>query len=186
LEIAKLKNVKFLIYKVNRDSLLPSLEKRKCIAILSSKYPHIFDKEKYSFSASLLLIGPVLVFKEGSYNTSLDDMDGKLVGYVKKSYLSLLRKGDILVKEYLNIPDALNDVRSGYLNAALIERIKALNFVNNLYGDLKTTKSITDEGLRLISHIEDEEFIEFFNKALKELEKSGKLKKLQKKWSLLF
>ena len=187
LEMTEHLNARFFVVKANWDNLFDGLEEHKYQAVFSAKYPYIFMKDKYNYSNIMLNTGYALTVRKNEKARSLEDMQEKLVGYIRgEESINLLEKyPDIIVKIYDSMPLLLADVNNGFLDGALVQVIKGTSFVNNLYSDtLEITPSITDHGIRLISNKENEKIIELFNKGLEKLEKDGILSKLMKKWNL--
>jgi len=187
LEVSGKKNVTFILVKENFDSLFQEVEKERVDAVLSFKTPYSFLKDKYNFSDPMLNIGHVLVVRKENDYDSLNDMKKKLVGIIREEDSSLLleKYEDIFIKIYDSIPTLLDDVANGFLDGAVIYRLKAANFVNNIYyKDLKITKELTDEAIRFVSLKENKSVIDNFNEGIKELEKEGDLLKIKKKWNL--
>lgn len=187
LEMAEELNIRFFVVKANYNSLFNGLEMNTYEAVMSSKYPHSFSTDKYNFSDVFLETGYCLIVKEGMKYSSLSDMNNKLVGYIRgdKSVLLLEKNPSIIVKIYDSTAALLEDVNSGFLDGAILDKIKGTSFVNNLFnGRLKVLPPLTDDGIRVISLKNDKEIVDVFNKGLANLKKKGRVAILQKKWGL--
>ncbi len=93
-------------------------------------------------------------------------------------------KETVLVRNFASIPDLLNAVVAGEIEAAVLPRIPAINFVGDLYrGKLHIVgEPLTDEGLHVIAL---KGKMGSLNRHLESLAKRGDLKKLQEKWQLI-
>jgi polar amino acid transport system substrate-binding protein len=187
LEMSEVLNIRFFVIRANWDNLFYGLEKSNYHGAVSSKYPYSFSSEKYNFSDLLLETGPALIVRKGAKDNSLEKMGGKLVGYIRgeESIFILEKYPTIVIKTYDSIPPLLEDLKNGFLDGAIADRIKMTSFVNNLYFDsLEVVLPLTKQGLRLVSLKKEEEIIKLFNSGLSKLEKKGIILKLKKKWSL--
>lgn len=172
----------------NWDTLFEGLKEKKYDAILTSLPPYEYNKAKFDFSSSFLSLGPVLVVSKKSPKVTLEKLNGKVVGIVAgdPSVLLLEKKPEILIRTYDTIPDLLNALVADQIDAALLDRIPAVNFVSDLYAQqLKIgSEPLTDQGLRLVSRKESNVKVSRLNKALTHLLKEQKFTALLKKWQL--
>ena len=189
LEIARYSGIEFEKVEANWDSLLDGLREKKYDAVLTSLPPSPFNTAKYDFSHPFLDLGPVLIIPVDGSHTDLGQMKGELVGLIAGDPASLIlqRYPEVIMRNFRSIPDLLNAVASGEIEGALLNKIPAVNYVDDLYaGKLKiVSQPLTDAGIRLIAAKgKSEHLLRDFNKSLKSLKKKKKLQSLLKKWNL--
>jgi polar amino acid transport system substrate-binding protein len=188
-EVSKQEKISISLLNTNWDSLLEGLKAQKYQGVLTSLYPYNFNQDLYSFSEAFLELGPVLIVAAQSSDLSLEKMSEKAVGAVVGSPEILILEKDptILIHTYDTIPDALNDLVAGNIQAALLPSLTASAYVNHLYfRKLKiASKPLTEEALRLITlKGKSPQLIEKFNNALDLMKKNGDYEKLLAKWDL--
>ena len=188
-EICKLEKIAITKVNVSWDNLMSGLQKKQYQAILSAMPPQLYILQTYDFSNLFLRLGPVLVVRNDSTINGLDALQGKEVAVIfNPSDATLLQQAPgVLIKEYMQIAVALNDVVNETIDAAVVDILTATAYCQDLYqGQLKiATPPLTDAGLRLISlHNTAPGLIESFNAGLKKLQASGKYDTLRQKWGL--
>lgn len=188
LEIARYSGLEFEKVNANWDSLLDGMRTGAYDAVITSLPPYEFNVAKYDFSADLIQLGPVLITETASKQMKLDDLSHELVGVIKNdpAMLAVERYPLVIIRSYNTIPELLDAVASGELAAAVLDRLWAASFVNDLYnGKLKiASEPMSDLGLHLIAPKgKYERLIRSFDKSIKQLKKK-KFPELQKKWNL--
>jgi len=185
MEVAHYSGMRFELISTNWDSLFEGLKEKRYDAILTSMPPHEYHVAQYDFSMNFLDLGPVLVIREGGKRDALDRMDGELVGVVTNDPAETLvaKHPAIIIRSYSSVPELLNAVVEGDIEAAVLGRIPAVNFVGDLYASkLKIVgKPMTDQGLHLVALKGKGKS---FNRHLESLQKRRILDRLLKKWSL--
>lgn len=183
LEMAHYSGMEFEIVHVNWDDLLDGLKAKKFDAILTSLPPYEYNQALYDFSLNTLDLGPVLIVPVNGGKESLEHLKGELVGLLTNdSAVALLEKyPEILIRNYSSIPELLNAVVTGDVEAALLNRIPAVNFVGDLYaGRLKIAGDpMTKAGLHLVA---PKGRLQKFNRTLESLQKKKTVEMLLKKW----
>lgn len=181
---------KLPIAKITTDwhYLLEDLLQGKYEAVLSSFPPYNFNKDRFDFSESYLLLGPVIVVGKSSNISSIKQLKGKAVGVLSDANALLIESvSEVLIHQYTSKAQALEDVNSGLLDAALIDILSAYAYCEDLYQNkLKVASTpLTNEALRLITaRNKNASLIKAFNKELHRLHKSGEYKKMLNKWGL--
>jgi len=187
--ISQEEDIQISVLNTNWDSLLDGLNNKKYPAILSSLYPYNFNQDLYSFTEPFLEIGPVIVAPIDDSDLSLKKLSGKSVGALDSSPEGLILEKDptILIRTYDTIPDALNDLVSEHIQAALLPVLEVTAYVDHLYfRKLKiASKPLNEKGLRLVTLKDQEpELREKFDKVLKKMKSDGSYEKLLSKWNL--
>lgn len=185
LEMNEYSGVRFEIVQASWDNLLDGLKEKKYDAIITTLPPHEYHLAKYDFSDNLLSLGPVLIVPTGSSKKDLDVLGGDLVGIIMNDPAALIleKHPEIVIREFQSIPDLLGAVTLGKIDAALLDRIPAVNYIDNLYAGMLEipSKPLNNAGIRLVGPKGE---IDSFNRSFKSLKKKGDVKKLQKKWEL--
>ncbi len=185
LEMAKYSGMEFELVPANWDSLMDGLRTNKYDAVLTSLPPYEYHLAKYDFSKNYLDLGPVMVLRTNEPELSLDQMKGKIVGVIANDQTALIleKTPEIIIRSFPSIPALLNGVAGGEIDGALLSRIPAVNFVNDLYaGQLKIgSQPLTDAGLHLVS---PKGGARLFNKTLASLKKKKTVEQLLQKWNL--
>lgn len=181
---------KLSLVNITMDShyLLEDLLQGKYEAILSSFPPYNFNKDRFDFSESYLLLGPVIIVNIASNISSIKQLKGKAVGVLSDANAMLIESlSGALIHQYSSKAQALEDVNTGVLDAALVDNLSAHSYCKNLYQDTLKIGSppLTNEALRLITVRHKNGFlIKAFNKELHQLQKSGEYQKMLNKWQL--
>jgi ABC-type amino acid transport substrate-binding protein len=185
LEMARYSGLQFEVIWTSWDTLLDGLKRKEYDAIFSSMPPYEYNKAKYDFSMTFLNLGPVLIVRIDSEKKDLSEMNTDMVGVLSNSSGSLILQSysGIIVRNFSTIPQLLNSVSSGEVDAALLTQIPAVNFVQDLYANrLKIVgQPLDNSGLRLVSLKGSGHS---FSKTLEALKKKNTVEALLKKWNL--
>lgn len=189
LEVARYSGLEFEKVPANWDTLFDGMREGKYDAVLSSMPPYVFNAAKFDFSENFLDLGPVLITSSDESYKNLSSLSGELVGVLSDSPTVLLieRHPKIIIRSYSSIPDVLNAIVDGEIEAALLDRLPAVAFVRDLYaGKLKIASDpLTDVGLHLVTPKgKMHRLMQSFNNALSTFKKKKKLEAFQKKWNL--
>ncbi len=187
--MAKVEQVPMHLVEADWDNLFLYLDEKQYAGVLSVLPPRIENRDKFDFSNPFILLGPVLVVPEKSQVTSLNDLDGKIVGVNQfdESVLIVQKQASIVIRLYDNIPAALEELAAGKLDGLLVPTLEAEALVPHAYsGVLKIASSpLSSKGLRLVTlKGEHEKLIEHFNSGLKRLKKSGRYAHLREKFGV--
>lgn len=185
LEMARYSGMRFELITASWDNLQQGMREGKYDAIITTLPAYEYNQAKYDFSKNFLDLGPVLVVSYGSEKATLTQLSGDMVGIITgdPSELLLAKHPTIIIRYYSTIPDLLNAVAKGDIDAALLNQIPAVNFISDLYAGVLSIagKPLTDQGIHLVG---PKGGIHSFNKNLEALRKRKTLDELQKKWEL--
>ena len=189
LEIARYSGILFEKVGANWDTLLEGIADKRYDAVLTSLPPYPFNRAKYDFSHDFLELGPVLIVPTSSKHKDLGDMKGELLGLITGDPAALLldKYPEVILRNYASITDLLNAVANGEIEGALLNRIPAVNYVNDLYANrLKIASApLTKEGLHLVTAKgKQERLLKAFDRSLDHFQRKKKLSALLKKWNL--
>lgn len=188
LEIARYSGLELERIPANWDTLAEGLQRKKYDAILTSMEPYVFNTAKYDFSPPFLELGPVLIVPAESSDSDLTKMQAKRIGVITNDPAVLVAQKcpTLIIRAYPTIPDLLNSLTNGEIDGALLDRIPAVSYVNDLYaGKLKiASPPLAEKGLRLAAPKGKSSLVGHFIRALESLKKRKSLAQLQKKWQL--
>lgn len=189
LEIEKEEKVPYRIVDTDWIILMEGLEQDLYAGVFSSLSPTPENQNILTFSEPFLKIGPVLIVRTESQETSLNQMKGKIIGMSQFDESVLIaQQYPVIIKLYQEMPAALEDLVQGRIDGLLMTALDAAPFISNIYHEsLKIiSPPLTDKGLRLITiKGKHESLQERFKKGLENLRKSGKYDEILKKFSLL-
>lgn len=155
LDMAKYEGGSFEVMHTSSDSLKEGLRMGKYDAVLTSEPIRESTLASFEFSGNLLDTGPVLITGKDAKWKSLDDMNDELVGVITGDPIVTLisKQPNIVIRSFNSVPELLNAVVYGDVQAAVLNRIPALNFVRDLYAnELKVVgKPMTDQGIRMMT-----------------------------------
>ncbi|HSX10273.1 MAG TPA: transporter substrate-binding domain-containing protein [Chlamydiales bacterium] len=188
IEMARYSGIEFEKIPANWDTLLDGLTEKRYDAVFTSMEPYVFNTAKYDFSANFLDLGPVLIVPVAAPSTQLSKMDGQLIGIISGDPAALVLEThpSLVIRSYPSVPDLLNAVARGDIQGALLDRIPAVKFTNDLYaGKLKIASApLTQKGLHLIAPKNRSNVVKVFMKNLESLKRRKTIDALQKKWQL--
>jgi polar amino acid transport system substrate-binding protein len=144
------------------------------------------EREKaVDFSNPYYLSEQAVLVKEGSSIKSLEELEGKTVGVQQGTTgqeLAKEKSGASEVRPYPEGPDAVNALKSGTVEAVVIDAPVAQNAVEKSGGVEIAEKVPTEEEYGIAVAQGEEEFLEEINEGLKEVEEDGTYTKIYKKW----
>jgi ABC-type amino acid transport substrate-binding protein len=188
LAIAEYNGIAFEKISADFNTLVDGLNKGRYDAILSSMPPFEFNTAKYDFSQNFLNTGLVLITPLNAKYANVSDLSGELVGIITGSPAAVLleQNSRVIIRSYPSIPETLDAILSGEIEAAVLDRLPSSAYVRDLYnGKLKTVPTpLTDTGLHAIAKKNSGHFIRTFNKAIERMKKKRSLDALVKKWQL--
>lgn len=171
------------------NGLVTALKTNKVDIVLSGMTPTPQRKKQVDFSNVYYTAHNMIVTKKSSGIKSLDDLKGKTVGVQlgsiqEEKAKELTSKYDLKVENRNRISDLTEEIKAGRFEAAIIEDIVAEKYLNKNkeLTAFNLPKDPDDQAGSAIAFKKGSDLTEKFNKALKEMEKSGELDKLKEKW----
>ncbi len=189
-QVAKDQGFRLSIRSTGWNNLIPSLLTGSVDAVLSSKSLTDSSLDQFSFSASYLNIGDVLVIPEGASATALGEMEGKLVSVRSGPSLGTLiveKFPSIFIEYYTDVAQALEDLVAGKVDGVVLGLLPAYAFCQNLYqGKLRVATGVLNQrALRLMTvKGKHPELIVAFDEGVAHLQANGTYDLLLKKWGL--
>lgn len=144
------------------------------------------EREKaVAFSDPYYLSEQAILVKEGSEITGLEDLEGKVVGAQQGTTGLELGKEKANASElrpYPEGPDAVNALKSGTVEAVIIDAPVAQNAVEETSGIEIAEKVPTEESYGIAVALNNTELLEEINQGLKEVIEDGTYTTIYKKW----
>ena len=187
-DLAKHMGVKAVLKPTKWDGMLAALDSKRIDVVINQVTISDERKKKYDFSTPYTISGvQALTLKKNAGSiTKPEDLAGKKVGVgLGTNYEQWLRanvKG-VDIRTYDDDPTKYQDLRSGRVDAILVDRLAALDLVKKT-GDTMAVAgpafSRLEAGVALRKGNED--LLKAIDQAIAELQKDGTLKKLSEKW----
>lgn len=144
------------------------------------------EREKaVDFSDPYYLSEQAVLVEEGSEIESLDELNGKTVAVQQGTTGQELAKeelGDSEVRPFPEGPNAVTALKSGTVEAVIIDAPVAQNAVEKSGGVEIAEKIPTEEEYGIAVAQDDSELLDEINKGLKEVKDDGTYKRIFKKW----
>jgi polar amino acid transport system substrate-binding protein len=187
--IGTVEELKLGLYQRSWSNLMLGLQEGDYQAVCTPMEPFIFYEKRYVFSEIYLSTGPVLITQIGPKWNSLTQLGGREVGIVRGApYALILEKyPNVLQRTYDSIPAMLDDLKNTLIEAAVLDKLAAVAYTNDLYQGLLKIASppLSPEGIRLVGlYGTSAELIRRFNRGLSKLKSNGTYTKLAQKWGL--
>lgn len=116
------------------DHLLYQLEQRECDAIIASIPNSPEYREKFTFSESLIEVGPLFVAKS-MQPIQLNEIKNKKIALTEdeSSYLIAQTVPEVTLVRYTDISAAFNDLDRGKIDLILTDALTALSYCEGAY-----------------------------------------------------
>jgi polar amino acid transport system substrate-binding protein len=184
-EISKKIGVEVEIKDMSFDGLLPALQSKKIDMIIAGMTATEERKKAVNFTKSYYTANQVIITGDKSEDIpTFDGLKGKKVGVV------LGFTGDVVVSEIEGVEvkkynagyAAIMDLKSGKIDAVVLDGEPAKNFVKNQEGLKLTSATGEKEEYAIAVSKDNEELLNKVDKALEELKADGTYDELLKKW----
>ena len=187
-QLAQHLGVKASLKPTKWDGMLASLESKRIDVVINQVTISDERKKKYDFSTPYTISGIQALVrkdKEGSIS-KVEDLAGKKVGVgLGTNYEQWLRENvkGVDVRTYDDDPTKYQDLRSGRIDAILVDRLAALDLVKKTGNTMAVAGeafSRQEAGVALRKGNDD--LLQAVNQAIADMQKDGSLSKLSEKW----
>lgn len=189
-EIADMQGFKVQVFEVGRSGLYDGLETGRYEGVFSSLEPNPVNRKKYLFSEPFYRVGPVIVVSKDSDISSMEDLNGKILGIESGAMqvFNIAEPPEVVMIPYDSASSALDRLDQNIIDAVIMDVLRAYVFTEGFYfGRLKVaTSPLTDRGLRLIARNQPSShlLVSQFNEGLQNLKDNGRYEELLAKWGL--
>jgi ABC-type amino acid transport substrate-binding protein len=167
------------------ETIFRDVQQGKFEAVISAATITEEREQAVDFSDPYYLSEQAVLVKEGSTIKSLEELDGKTVGVQQGTTgqeLAKEKSGASEIRPYPEGPDAVNALKSGTVEAVVIDAPVAQNAVEKSGGVEIAEKVPTEESYGIALAKDSTELLEEIDEALKELEQDGTYTTIYKKW----
>ncbi|MDQ0269367.1 transporter substrate-binding domain-containing protein [Cytobacillus purgationiresistens] len=184
--VAKKLGYEVEIRDMDFGGLIQALQSGQVDFVLSAMSATEDRKKNVDFSEIYYTSKHMIVTKKGSDIASIDDLEGKTVGTQLGSIQEtkakdLAKEMDMKVENRNRIPELIQEIKAGRLDAAIIEDTVAQGFFEK--DEELDGFTIEDaDGGYAIALPKNSELTEEFNEALKEMIDNGEVDEIIKKW----
>lgn len=167
------------------DGLMPSLQVGKYDAVIAAMTITPERLASVDFSDKYLMATQLIAVKKGSTIKSVEDLNGKRIGVQNSTTgQTVLEEMNINPKKYEAIPDAMNDLLNGGLDAVVADSPVVLYFIKqNPNANIEYIKGdFPKEYYGIAVKKGNSDLQAKLNISLKNLKSSGKYNEIYKKW----
>jgi arginine/lysine/histidine transporter system substrate-binding protein len=172
------------------DGLIGALQAGTIDFIASGMSATEDRKKNVDFSTEYLHANELFVTTKDSAVKGMDDIEGITVGTQLGSIQEagakkLAETTDMKVKTLDRVPDLVQELKAGRIDAVLLDEAVADGFIKDMdLAGFKNENSASPGMAIAFPKGKDAALVEEFNKVLKQMEENGEFKKLQEKWGI--
>lgn len=178
---------KIIIKNLDFPALLPSLSTNSvdlvvaALTMTDERRVHIDFSDGYSSTVMAVM------FKKADNLKSLDDLHGKVIGVQSGTTWETYAKDlvakfpDIRVRALANNLVLVEELKSGSVNAVIMEEMQVQKFEQNVE-NMASFLLVDTKGEFAIALPKDSELTPIINATIKKLKESGALKEIKEKW----
>ncbi|KAB2338444.1 transporter substrate-binding domain-containing protein [Cytobacillus depressus] len=176
----------FEVRDMDFGGLIQALQSGQVDFVLSAMSATDERRKSIDFSDIYYTSKHMIVSKKGSGLTKVEDLKGKKIGaqlgtIQEEKAKELAKTVDMSVENRNRIPELIQEIKAGRLDAAIIEDTVAKGYLDN-NPDIEGFTVEDADGGYAIALPKNSELTPEFNKALKEMLDNGELDAIIKKW----
>jgi polar amino acid transport system substrate-binding protein len=166
------------------ESIIPGLEAKKYDAIIGSMTITDARKQVVSFTKPYYRSGAaIFTMKNNTDIKSVSDLKGKIIGAIKQStYEGYAKNYSNDVRGYTSDIDALNDLKTGRIDAVITDKFVGIPIIQKGIMDIKLVTVMQAEEIGIAVRKDDTVLLGKLNNALDEIIADGTYDKISKKW----
>lgn len=182
LRLSKDLRVEIEMVPMSWNTLTSGLEGKKVDLALSNLPKNLITLKNFTFSSSLLSLGPVIATRKGQ-EANINIMGGKtvLLQMTPESSTLIARYPEVYFDFYSDLHEAFIPLQTGRVAAILLPHFQALLYQEGLNFD---PTPLTDQALTFIATKINDPWIGKINDSLERLEKRNEIHSLKEKWGL--
>ncbi|WP_240647608.1 ABC transporter permease subunit [Paenibacillus nanensis] len=167
------------------NGLIAALQTKRVDFVMSAMSVTEERKQNVDFSSTYYVARNTIVSRESEPIDNIEELSGKIVGTqlgsTQDEFAETLE--GVELKKLNRIPDLIQELKTGRINAAIVEDAVAVEMVAS-NPDLKVSylPAGSSEDGYAIAFPKDSELLASFNEALEEMKANGQLEEITKKW----
>lgn len=169
------------------NSLIPALQAKQVDIVLSGMTPTPDREKNVDFSGIYYTANHMIVSLKDNEIKSLEELDGKIIGVqlgsIQEGKASeIAEKVDLKIENRNKISDLVQELKSGRIDAAIIEDLVANGYFENDPDLAGLTLSDEEEAGSAVAFQKGSALTKEFDDALNEMKENGELEELVTKW----
>ena len=180
---------KLKITQSDFNGLIPALQANRADFVMAGMTPTPQRRENVDFSIIYYEAKDTIVAAKTSNLKKPEDLSGKIVGVQlgtiqEQNAKRISQKvADIQLKRLNKVPEIVQEIKAGRIDAAIVEDSVALGFVKaNPDLQFNIIPSIENTSGSAIAFPKGSQLVEPFNNVLRKMKNNGELERLSKKW----
>ena len=187
--IGKELGFKLKIAQSDFNGLIPALQANRADFVMAGMTPTPQRRKNVDFSIVYYEAKDTIVASKSSNLTKAEDLSGKIVGVQlgtiqEQNAKQIAQKvANIKLKQLNKVPEIVQEIKAGRIDAAIVEDTVALGFVKaNPDLQFKVIPSIENASGSAIAFPKGSQLVKPFNDVLRKMKNNGELERLSKKW----
>ncbi len=185
------KELKFKLEIAQSDfnGLIPALQANRADFVMAGMTPTPQRRENVDFSIIYYEAKDTIVASKTSNLTKPEDLSGKIVGVQlgtiqeQNAKQIAAKVANIQLKQLNKVPEIVQEIKAGRIDAAIVEDNIALGFVKaNPDLQFNVIPSIENASGSAIAFPKGSQLVKPFNEVLQKMKNNGELERLSKKW----
>ena len=171
------------------NGLIPALQANRADFVMAGMTPTPERRKSVDFSIIYYEARDTIVASKSSNLTKPEDLSGKTVGVQlgtiqEQNAKQISQKvANIKLKQLNKVPEIIQEIKAGRIDAAIVEDAVALGFVKaNPDLEFNVIPSLEDATGSAIAFPKGSQLVEPFNNVLRKMKNNGELERLSKKW----
>ncbi|MEO1378142.1 MAG: ABC transporter substrate-binding protein/permease [Cyanobacteria bacterium J06635_10] len=180
---------KLKIVQSDFNGLIPALQANRADFVMAGMTPTPQRRKNVDFSIIYYEAQDTIVALKSRNLKKPEDLSGKIVGVQlgtiqEQNAKQISEKvADIQLKQLNKVPEIVQEIKAGRIDAAIVEDTVALGFVKaNPELQFNIIPSIENASGSAIAFPKGSQLVEPFNDVLRKMKSNGKLESLSKKW----
>jgi arginine/lysine/histidine transporter system substrate-binding protein len=176
------------IKDMNFDGLIGALQSDTVDFVASGMSATDKRKKSVDFSSEYHRSGEMVVTLKDSKLKSMADLEGEKIGVQlgtiqEEGANKLAKDTDLKVKALNKVPDLIQELKSGRIDAVYLDKTVAQGYIKELdFAGFDDESEGTPGMAMAFPKDKNSVLVKDFNQVIKEMQENGELKKLEKKW----
>ncbi|MCJ8279843.1 MAG: ABC transporter permease subunit [Rivularia sp. ALOHA_DT_140] len=171
------------------NGLIPALQANRADFVMAGMTPTPERRKNVDFSIIYYEAQDTIVATKSSNLQQPEDLSGKVVGVqlgtIQEQNAKQIaqRVPNIRLKQLNKVPEIVQEIKAGRIDAAIVEDTVALGFIKaNPDLQFNVIPSLENASGSAIAFPKGSQLVEPFNKVLRKMKNNGELERLSKKW----